>query len=77
MGGQVQSKPAPGYSVETITVAGMSIKGSTFYSDGTVFAVAVEWDRGSRFRLLLGTHPTSIWNAPRSCRIRNLNPEGP
>jgi len=46
MGGQVQSKLAQGYSVETITVAGMSIK-EYVSSDGTVFAITWKIGRAS------------------------------
>lgn len=55
MGGQVQSKLALGYSVETITVAGMTVK-EYVSSDGTVFAVAWSGTGVPNLRLLLGAY---------------------
>jgi len=55
IGGQVQSKLAQGYSVETITVAGMSIK-EYVSSDGTVFAVAWRGIGAPNLRLLFGAY---------------------
>lgn len=55
MDGQVQSTLAQGYSVETITVVGMSIK-EYVSSDGTIFAVAWSGIGAPNLRLLLGIY---------------------
>lgn len=55
MDGQVQSKLAQGYSIDTITVAGMSIK-EYVSSDGTVFAVSWRGTGAPNLRLLLGAY---------------------
>ncbi|MBS0184277.1 MAG: DUF2844 domain-containing protein [Nitrospira sp.] len=55
MGGQVQSKLAPGYSVETITVVGMTIK-EYVSLDGTVFAVTWKGTGVPNLRLLFDAY---------------------
>jgi Protein of unknown function (DUF2844) len=55
MGGQGQSSPGKGYSIETITVAGMTIK-EYVSSDGIVFAVAWRGTGAPNLPLLFGTY---------------------
>ncbi|HEX9154853.1 MAG TPA: DUF2844 domain-containing protein [Nitrospira sp.] len=55
MGGQGQSKPGKGYSIETITVAGMTIK-EYVSSDGTVFAVTWRGTGSPDLSLLFGSY---------------------
>ena len=55
MGGQGQSKPGKGYSIETITVAGMTIK-EYVSSDGTVFAVTWRGTGAPDLPLLFGSY---------------------
>jgi uncharacterized protein DUF2844 len=55
MGGQGQSKPGKGYSIETITVAGMTIK-EYASSDGTVFAVTWRGTGAPDLPLLFGSY---------------------
>ena len=76
MGGQVQSKPAPGYSVETITVAGMSIK-EYVSSDGTVFAVAWSGIGAPNLRLLLGTYFDEYLDALTELQNKKPQPRRP
>ena len=55
MGGQGQSRPSKGYSIETITVAGMTIK-EYVSSDGIVFAVAWRGIGAPDLPLLFGSY---------------------
>jgi uncharacterized protein DUF2844 len=55
MGGQGQSKPGKGYSIESITVAGMTIK-EYVSSDGIVFAVAWRGTGAPDLPLLFGSY---------------------
>jgi Protein of unknown function (DUF2844) len=55
MGGQGRSSPGKGYSIETITVAGMTIK-EYVSSDGAVFAVAWRGTGAPDLPLLLGAY---------------------
>jgi hypothetical protein len=55
MGGQRQSRPGQGHSIETITVAGMTIK-EYVSSDGIVFAVVWRGAGAPNLPLLFGTY---------------------
>jgi Protein of unknown function (DUF2844) len=55
MGGQGQSKPGKGYSIETITVAGMTIK-EYVASDGVVFAITWRGTGAPDLPLLFGSY---------------------
>jgi uncharacterized protein DUF2844 len=55
MGGQGQSKPGKGYSIETITVAGMTIK-EYVSSDAIVFAVTWRGTGAPDLPLLFGSY---------------------
>ena len=55
MGGQKQSRLGQGYSIETITVAGMTIK-EYVSSDGIVFAVAWRGTGAPDLSLLFGAY---------------------
>jgi hypothetical protein len=55
MGGQAQSKPGKGYSIETITVAGMTIR-EYVSSEGIVFAVAWRGIGAPDLPLLFGSY---------------------
>lgn len=55
MGGQGQSQPGKGYSIETITVGGMTIK-EYVSSDGIVFAVTWRGTGAPDLPLLFGSY---------------------
>jgi hypothetical protein len=55
MGGKGQSSPGKGYSIEIITVAGMTIK-EYVLSDGTVFAITWRGTGAPDLSLLLGSY---------------------
>jgi uncharacterized protein DUF2844 len=55
MGGQGQSKPGKGYSIESITVAGMTIK-EYVSSDAIVFAVTWRGTGAPNLPLLFGSY---------------------
>jgi hypothetical protein len=55
MAGQGQSKPGKGYSIETITAGGMTIK-EYVSSDGIVFAVTWRGTGAPDLPLLLGSY---------------------
>jgi hypothetical protein len=55
MGGQAQRNPGKGYSIETITVAGMTVR-EYVSSDGIVFAVTWKGTGAADLSLLFGSY---------------------